>query len=231
MILVNIFFWSLAVAFMGAMTPGPLFTLTVAETAKRGFWASVLITIGHAVIELAVVLGLVLGLGDILKIHNVMWTVAVVGGLVLIWIGYQMTRDALRGRLDLAIDTTSENRREKPSTRLVGTGITVSAINPYWVIWWATVGLAGVTSSLSFMKSKFLSIGAFYTGHVIGDALWYLTLGAAIVTGRKLLSVKTYRALISICGLILIFLGGSFIYLAVTGGIFDINMTGDWLKK
>ena len=54
---------SFIVALSGALMPGPLLTVTVGEAARRGFWAGPLIIVGHALLELALVLLLLVGLG------------------------------------------------------------------------------------------------------------------------------------------------------------------------
>jgi len=43
--------------------PGPIFAMTVTESARRGFRAGMLVVLGHAFVELAVVVAFTLGLG------------------------------------------------------------------------------------------------------------------------------------------------------------------------
>lgn len=242
------------VALSGALMPGPLLTVTIAQTARRGFLASVLLVAGHSLLELILVVGLVSGLGHFLKLRPVTGTVAVLGGLMLLWMGVGMIRDARRGALD--IPQTSEvqgqvsssrfqvpssrsqvepetcnlkpETREHPTPRLIATGMAVSVSNPYWVIWWATVGLAGVTFFSALRQNVLGALGAFYVGHITGDIIWYLAVGAAISTGRRLLSARIYRGIVQVCALFLIFLGGSFLYLIATGGLWKIKMLTDW---
>ncbi|HEY3298723.1 MAG TPA: LysE family transporter, partial [Armatimonadota bacterium] len=65
--ILKIFAASFMVALSGAMMPGPLLTVTVSQTVRRGFIASVLLMIGHALLELVLVAGLIFGLGGVLK--------------------------------------------------------------------------------------------------------------------------------------------------------------------
>ncbi|MDP2948514.1 MAG: LysE family transporter, partial [Chloroflexota bacterium] len=64
-----------------------LTTLTVRETMRRGFWAGPLLALGHGVIELALVVGLALGLSRLLDEDPVMAAIGIAGGLFLIWMG------------------------------------------------------------------------------------------------------------------------------------------------
>ena len=245
-----IFGTSFMVALSGALMPGPLLTVTIAQTARRGFLASVLLVAGHSLLELILVVGLVSGLGHFLKLRPVTGTVAVLGGLMLLWMGVGMIRDARRGALDIPTTPNVQQRefkvpssklqvepetcnpkpetREHPTPRLIATGMAVSVSNPYWVIWWATVGLAGVTFFSALRQNVLGALGAFYVGHIMGDIIWYLAVGAAISTGRRLLSARIYRGIVQVCALFLIFLGVSFLYLIATGGLWKIKMLTDW---
>ena len=100
-----VFFLSFLTALSGALMPGPLLTVTIAQTARRGMRASVLLVAGHSLLELMLVVGLWFGLGHILRIRPVIGTVTVLGGAMLLWMGWGMIRDARRGVLDIQTDS------------------------------------------------------------------------------------------------------------------------------
>jgi len=210
--------------------PGPLLTVTIAQAAVMGFLAPVLLIAGHSLLELLLVIGLVFGLGKVLRIKPVIGTISVLGGGMLLWMGWSMIPAALNGALDLntsasAASTVKMGILDNP----VITGMVVSISNPYWVIWWATVGMTlfGTVAQ----KADRASIGAFYFGHISGDILWYLILGAAIVTGRAFISPVVYRAVVVVCGAFLIFLGASFLYLVASGKLWTIKMSFNWRRE
>jgi threonine/homoserine/homoserine lactone efflux protein len=90
----------------------------------------------------------------------------------------------------------------------------VSLSNPYWSLWWATVGLGYITLS---MKSGTAGLTAFYTGHILADLFWYCLVAGAVVAGRKVLSPRLYRGILVACGIFLVWLGGMFVYRGFSG--------------
>ena len=58
-----IFGGSFTLALSGVLMPGPLLTVTIAESARRGFWAGPLLMTGHSILELLIVLAIFKGWG------------------------------------------------------------------------------------------------------------------------------------------------------------------------
>jgi threonine/homoserine/homoserine lactone efflux protein len=226
---IAVFIVSFIAALSGALMPGPLLTVTIAQTARRGFIASVLLVAGHSLLELLLIIGLVIGLGHFLEIRIVKGVVTLLGGAMLLWMGGGMIRDARNGSLDLCITATDGANAETGVLRSpILTGMIVSISNPYWVMWWATIGM---TFFAALTRNAFATIGAFYFGHIMGDIVWYLAVGGAVATGRRFINPTVYRIIVQACGVFLIFLGCSFIYLLVSGQLWAIKMNLDTLKS
>lgn len=200
------------VAFSGAMMPGPLLTVTITETVRRGFIAGPLLILGHGVLELALILALVFGLAAFLTLDIVGKLVALIGGAFLIWMGFGMARDVYRGRISLEIIRGDQRAGGTRGMHPVLAGILVSLANPYWILWWATIGLGYITLSL---KQGTAGVASFFGGHIMADLIWYSLISAAVVGGGRMLNVKVFRAVILVCGVFLVFLGGSFVYLGL----------------
>lgn len=78
MTLLSLFATSFGVAFSGAMVPGPMLTVTIDESLNQGYKAGPLIVLGHALVELFLLIGLVWGLNKIIVIP---WVQAVIAGI------------------------------------------------------------------------------------------------------------------------------------------------------
>ncbi len=203
MSLTAIFFVSLGVGLSGALMPGPLLTVTINESYRRGFKAAPLLVAGHAVLEASLIVLLVLGLDRVVGNDLFFGVVGVAGGAFIFWMGMGMALDVRDGRLRVDLHAT-DGRRIGPFTA----GLTTSISNPYWSLWWATFGLSWLLRS---MERGVAGVLSFYTGHIMADLLWYFLVAFLVVTGKRFISDRAYNYIILACGTFLIVLGGRFI--------------------
>ncbi len=202
----SIFLNSFIVGFSGAMMPGPLLAVGISETPKHGWRTGPIITIGHAIAEIGVVLVLMLGVVAVAKNSMVTKIISIVGGTALILMGVMMLRDTLKNKV--CYDTASPSEKVKGHL-LAGKGITATLSNPFWWVWWGTVGLALlVDSQQAGMKGPIV----FYFGHILSDLVWYSTVSIILWQGRKLLMGAPLKVLLIGCALFLVYLGGKFLW-------------------
>jgi threonine/homoserine/homoserine lactone efflux protein len=198
---------SFTLALSGALMPGPLFTLTISESARRGFKAGPLLMLGHSLLELVLVVAIILGLGSYLTLSPVLGTIALAGGCLLVYFGIDMVRTA--GNLSLSSSMTEEGSSGNRNPVLMG--ILTSLSNPYWTFWWATIGLGYLVAA---MKFGYLGVAVFFLGHIAADFAWYSLVSFGVSRGKSLLSDRSYRLLIRACGLFLLCFGGCVLYSA-----------------
>jgi len=192
------------VALSGAMIPGPLLAITIGETTRKGAWIAFLLILGHSLLELVLIIGLAFGLSAFLNNTAVIRLISVLGGGFLIWMGYGMVADACRGRASLG----SAAYKDVSGMWPVVQGVATSVSNPYWTIWWATIGLNFMLASL---KHGLLGLASFYFGHILGDFLWYMAVAYVISTGKRFITERFYRGILFFFGLFLLFLAAAFI--------------------
>lgn len=201
--LINVFLTAFWLAFSGAMMPGPMFTVTINETMKRGKIAGPLIVLGHAILELALVVGLIFGLNLIIRNQSVSAGIGIMGGGFLLWMGWDMIKSVNSGSVSLNLEAREDGSTLGP----VLAGIVTSLSNPYWTLWWATVGLTFLTMA---KKAGLIGVGVFFAGHILADLVWYSAVSYAVARGKKFMSDKVYRGIITVCGGFLVFLAGMF---------------------
>jgi len=190
---------SFVMGLSGAMMPGPMLAVNIEGSLRKGFWAGPAVVAGHVVLELLVVGLLFVGLKEVLINPWVSAAIGILGGGYLAWMGVGMIRGALRKEISLEQSQTgAAAKRSGTYLRLAGAGFALSASNPYFLLWWATVGL----SSLSLAQGLgFMGVAVFYTGHGMADLAWFTLISAGIATGRRWLSDRVYRMIITLLGL------------------------------
>ncbi len=193
------------VGLSGAMSPGPYLTVTITRTLRDGRLSAALMLVGHALLEGALLVGFAFGLQEFLKRPQVATALALVGGAVLLWMGFDLMRGAVRGTITADLEVAEDPSRVGPVLH----GVLVSLSNPYWTLWWATIGVT--------LAAKGLAIGAvgvlaFFIGHQLADWVWYGFVILAVSSGRHLLSDRVYRTIIGGLAAFLLFLGASFVW-------------------
>ncbi len=212
-----IFSLSFVVALSGALVPGPLLTYTIIktmQTRRRSFLTGVWVIGGHALLESLLITAILLGFSVVLQAPLTIKIIATVGGLFLLYMGLGFVLDVFRNRVPDIFRTeapeTAGNGKLNLSSPVLG-GLLISMSNPYWWIWWATVGFAFMTQyRLSFFNWPTLL--AFVIGHELGDLSWYFTVSTLVSLGRQKINLKLYRLLLILCG---VFLAAFGIYLGL----------------
>ncbi len=203
-----IFTGSFIVALSGALMPGPLLTVTIVHSVKKGFIAGPLIILGHMILELSLLVGIVLGIQRFLLMSNIIKVIFIIGGAILIAMGIDFIINYKKNFIH-----TEKTSFNKVSSNSILSGIFVSLANPYWIIWWITIGLGYVIKAL---KYKFLGIAVFFAGHILADLSWYSFVSFTVSKGRKFLKDKVYHTIILVCGFLLVLFGIWFLYEGIT---------------
>jgi threonine/homoserine/homoserine lactone efflux protein len=200
--LLTIFFSSFVIALSGAMMPGPLLTITISESPRRGFITGPLLIAGHAFLEMALITALLLGLAPYFQRPAVFVATAITGALILLWMAINMFRSLPSLSISWKEDKTTGNHP-------IINGILMSVANPYWIIWWATIGLGYILYSWQF---GLWGIIFFFAGHILADLSWYSFISAAVTRGGHFLNDRLYRGLIAVCAAFLVLFAFYFAY-------------------
>lgn len=186
----------------GALAPGPLFFVTITHGAKSGAKSGILFSIAHTIIEFTLVMLLALGLLSITNEPTVRLAVGTAGGAALIVFGAMQIRGSLH--------ESDETKSGQGATRnLFLIGLTLTGLNPYFIVWWLTIGANLIFISLEF--AGLAGVVFMFVCHVWVDYAWLILVAALAKRGAKILRFKWYRVLMAVFGLVLIYFGFSFL--------------------
>ena len=192
----------LLISCSGAMQPGPV-TATAITMGAKNRYAGTLLAIGHGVIEFPLMVVIILGLGGYFKLPGVQIAIGLAGGAFLILMGAQSLAS-----LKAKAGAEPKSFTGKP----VVAGIVLTAGNPYFLLWWATVGLALATEATQWGIWAF---GLFALAHWLVDLVWLQALSWASFKGSVLLGPRGQRTVQAICSAALLVFGLVFVYNAV----------------
>jgi threonine/homoserine/homoserine lactone efflux protein len=191
----------------GVMMPGPMFAVTVAKS-YRSPWAGTKVAVGHAIIEVPLILLIYFGFGRFFQYDIVQIVLSLLGGVVIVWLGISM----FRARKDVV--TSGKDLKYGAVT----TGIVMSAVNPLFLLWWATVG------SMLIMKiTAYGTIGlaVMIITHWLCDLAWLTMVSFLIFRTKALWGMKLQEWIFAVCSLGLI--GFGFWY--IISGIQKISLS------
>jgi threonine/homoserine/homoserine lactone efflux protein len=187
------------ISISGAMQPGPV-TATAITMGARNRWAGIPIAIGHGIIEFPLMVLIILGLGAVFQKTQTQIVIGLAGGLVLLYMAFSMFKSSA-----ITTDVNAGARKDKP----VWAGIVLTASNPYFLLWWATVGLALATDATKLGLHAF---ALFAIVHWLVDLIWVTSLSLAGFHGTILLGHKSQAIILKICALAMLFFGLFFLY-------------------
>ena len=191
----------------GALAPGPLFFATVSHGSKHGAKSGLIFSVAHTVVEFSLIMLLAFGLLTVASEPIVKIVIGLVGGIVLIIFGAFQIRKYI-------ISKPEELIRPKSSYKhLFLIGLAFTGLNPYFILWWLTVGAQLILIALSF--AAILGVVLMFISHVWMDYVWLTGVSYFAKKGTNIMGLKWYKPLMIIFGVILIYFGLTFIYGAV----------------
>jgi len=186
----------------GALAPGPLFFQTISQGIKIGARSGLIFSISHTVVEFSLIMLLAFGLLAVKNEIFIRNIISILGGIVLIIFGLYQILGSLKKK-DI-------NQKEVVSSyRLFLIGILFTALNPYFIIWWLTVGSNLILLTLEL--AALTGVIFMFLCHVWMDYVWLIAVSYFAKRGVNALSSRWYHVLVGLFGVILIYFGVSFL--------------------
>jgi threonine/homoserine/homoserine lactone efflux protein len=172
------------------LSPGPLMTLVIAETLKRGIPAGIRIAVAPLITDLPIIAGCLMLLATFAHAAVFVGIVALLGGLFIAWMGYENIRFTGVG-----------NNTGSLQTSQLKTGIIANLLNPYPYLFWLTVGGPLILKTAhSSLVSAALFLSFFY-GCLVGSKI---IVAGAVGRSRRFLGSQAYIWIIRFLGVLLV---------------------------
>ena len=183
----------------GVMAPGPLFTANIAYGLRGGGKAGIKMAVGHTIVELPLVILLGVGVFSFEIFPEFRTLISILGAIILfVFAGIQ-------------IKTTLQMKKTtfSPKYNAVLTGITLSALNPFFIIWWLSVGFKLISDAMLIWA--FAGIFIVFLLHIWMDFVWLYSTAYLSSKSLKIISNRNYKIIMIGLSSMLVYFGISFI--------------------
>ena len=193
------------VSLSGVLLPGPLFAATMEKAAKRKT-AGLLIAVGHGIVEFPLMFLIYFWLSQFVIPDVVPITVGLVGGLLMMYMGFQTFRNR------------KKNNQKYVSSKKdsLTAGIWTTAANAGFILWWLTIGTTLILNAQIF---GLLGFSVFAVVHWLCDFVWYTVVAFIIFKSRRFWNEKVHTAIFIFCFAVFVGFGAWFFSAALWSAI------------
>ena len=184
----------------GVMSPGPLFAANITYGLREGVKSGIKIAIGHSIVELPLVILLGIGVFSLEIFPEFRTIISIFGAITLfVFAGIQIK----------TILKKNKNISLKPKQGPIVTGILLSALNPFFIVWWLTIGFKLISDAMLIWA--FAGILIVFVFHIWMDFAWLGITAFLASKSRKIISNRNYKIMILVLSLTLIYFGITFL--------------------
>ncbi len=184
----------------GVMSPGPLFAANVMYGLREGKISGLKMAVGHTIVEFPLIFFLGIGIFSIESAPEIRTIITILGAAGLFGFAALQIRSVTRKGF---------NVETKSSSGPFVAGILLSALNPFFIIWWLTIGLVLISESIQIFG--IVGIGILFVFHIWMDYVWLFTIAAFSSRAKNYLSKKNFKIIIIGLSVILIYFGIDFL--------------------
>jgi threonine/homoserine/homoserine lactone efflux protein len=190
----------IVVSASGVMAPGPLFAANLVYGVQQGTKAGIKMAIGHSIVELPLVVLLGIGVFSLEIFPEFRTIISIFGAITLFAFAAIQIKSLFRKSKSIQI-----NPKQGPLI----VGILLSALNPFFIIWWLTIGFKLISDSM--MIWAFSGILIMFILHIWMDFVWMGAISFLASKSRKILSSNNYKILMGGLSVMLVYFGVTFL--------------------
>ncbi len=188
------------ISLSGVMMPGPMFAVALAKSYESP-WAGAQVALGHAVIEVPLILLIYFGFAQFFQKKVLQMVLSLVGGGMIVWMGISMflaRTELVQGGKDLLYSAFTA-------------GIITTGLNPFFLVWWVTVGSLLLMKFTDSIKYKKPGLAIFIVVHWLCDLVWLSLVSIIVYRTHSLWGLEFQEWVFIACSLLLIGFGLWFI--------------------
>ncbi len=194
----------------GVLSPGPLFLANLIYGSKGGYHSGIKIALGHTIVELPLIIILALSIFEYSSFtltEESLRIIGLIGGIAIIIFSIAQIISIIRKREVIADIHNKRSRNRDEATSLLNrmanriegrpiiVGILFSAMNPFFIIWWLTVGLKLISDSI-YLFGITEGIIILFSSHTWMDYAWLAITAYLISKGRTIIRERLYSFLL-----------------------------------
>jgi threonine/homoserine/homoserine lactone efflux protein len=195
----------------GVLSPGPLFLVNLVYGVKQSYRAGLKIATGHALIEFPLIIILTVSffqLANTIVSSNTynLNLLGLLGGTSIIIFSIIQITNITRQKTRRSLINTSDHRVSTIADKPLLLGVIFSALNPFFIAWWFTIGLKLVSDSILLFG---VITGGFllFSLHIWMDYVWLILTSYLIFKGVSIINTRYYYFLLVGLNILLTFYG------------------------
>lgn len=169
--------------------PGPLLTLVISETLQHDVKSGVKVALAPMITDLPIIIVTLFILGKLSNFHNVLGIISLIGGLFILFIGWESIRTK-------GVELNLQETRPQSLTK----GILVNALNPHPYLFWFSVGAPTMTRA---MRENIIAPLAFIISFYVLLVGSKIVLAILVGKSKSFLGGNVYIYIMRFLGLIL----------------------------
>ncbi|MFW9908661.1 MAG: LysE family transporter [Candidatus Thorarchaeota archaeon] len=203
----------------GALAPGPLSAAVVMQSSRHGRLHGIMPMVGHAIVELGIVSAIIIGTQIFAFDTFTIDLMVGFGGIVIVAYGFLALKD-YRFKVKSLDENQTLTSRVSSIAEATTQGAAVSILSPYFILWWAAIGLSNVTLLMTELQvgvgTVFIAAVLIYLTHISTDFIFGAFLTVGTDTASKRAGYGGINWINVIIGIFQIALGGYFVFLAIS---------------
>ncbi len=184
----------------GVMAPGPLFAANVSYGLREGTKPGIKMAIGHSIVEFPLIILLGIGVFSLELFPEFRTIISIAGAITLFIFAYFQIKKTLQKNQDV---------QSIPKHTPLVAGIVLSALNPFFIIWWLTIGFKLISDAMLIWA--FSGILIVFILHIWMDFVWLGGISFLASKSSRIISNRNYKIIMIGLSLSLVYFGITFL--------------------